>query len=261
MEPAFLINPEEKFYCKMNKDYELKYHRIEENYWWFVAHRDMFLRYLVKFKINRNSKILDIGCSGGHLIKLLQENGYKNTCGIDISERAINLCKRKGIKNVFVMDSAATNFDDRAFDIIIAADVLEHIKDGAKALAEWNRIMKPGGRIILSVPAFDFLWSRHDELNKHYRRYNKPDLADALEKSKFKVIRASYWNFSLFFPAAAFACLRRICRTKPINDNLYDFGPIANKLLLLLLRSENLIMEYLGFPFGTSIFALAVKPE
>ena len=126
----------------MNKDYELKYHKIEEDYWWFVAHRDMLYRLIKKLNADKNSKILDVGCSGGHLIKLLRTNGLKNTYGVDISEKAINLCKRKGIKNVFVMDCIKTNFDNNTFDIAIAADILEHTKNDTRAIVEWNRIIK-----------------------------------------------------------------------------------------------------------------------
>ena len=113
------------------------------------------------------------------------------------------------------------------------------------------------------MPAFGFLWSKHDELNQHYKRYKKSDLIYALEKSNFKVIRASYWNFSLFLPIVAFTYLRRAFQRKrdQKNDNLYELSPVTNKLLLKLLKFENLIMEHLSFPFGTSIFALAVKPK
>ena len=247
----------------MNKDYESKYHKIEEGYWWFVAHRDILFRYIKKLNAKDNSKILDIGCSGGHLINLLRANGLKNVYGIDISGKAINLCKRKGIKNVFVMNCIKTNFGSNTFDVIIAADILEHIKNDTEALFEWNRILKPEGRLIISVPAFGFLWSKHDELNQHYRRYKKSDLIDALEKSNFKVIRISHWNFSLFLPIAIFIYLRRAFQKKDAqrNDNLYELNSIMNKLLFILLKFENLIMEYTSFPFGTSIFALAVKPK
>lgn len=247
----------------MNETYELKYHRIEEKYWWFIARRDMIFRLIKHLNIRKNSKILDIGCSGGRLIKCLGLKGFRNIYGIDISQKAINLCKKNGMKNVFIMDCAKTNFSNETFDIIIASDILEHIKNDASALAEWGRIMKPGGKLIIFVPASDLLWSEHDELSHHYRRYTKSQLITALKKFNFNVLKSSYWNCSLFFPMVIFKSLQHIFLKKKNkkSDHLYELNIIISKMLLILLKFENSALEYLNFPFGTSIFALAVKTK
>ena len=245
----------------MNKHYEFKYHRLEDTHWFFIARRAMIFGLIKQLNIKQNSKILDIGCSSGSLMQLLARKDFKNVYGIDKSINAVNLCKKRGFKNVNVMDAAKTKFNNDEFDVIITSDILEHIKNDNSALKEWNRILKHGGKLIIFVPAFDLLWSKHDEINHHYRRYSKSELMCCLKKSNFKMIRCSYWNFSLFFPMIIFKYFRYIFlrNENQKSGNLYELNPFANKALLSLLGFENLVLKYLNFPFGVSIFTLAVK--
>ena len=109
----------------MKKLYEIKYHLLEEKHWWFKGRRDIIFR-LIK-NLNKKSKILEIGCSGGPLLKFLNKHGFNNTFGIDISKDAILYCKKKGLENVFFMDGTKTKFKNNFFDLIISSDSLEHI--------------------------------------------------------------------------------------------------------------------------------------
>lgn len=212
--------------------------------------------------IDRNSKILEIGCSGGPLIRALNSLGYKNVYGIDISQDAVDLCKRKGIRNINLMDGSRTDFDDGQFEVIIASDVLEHIKDEQNALSEWNRILKPTGLLIVFVPAFESLWSKHDEANQHYRRYSKSGLLRALESANFEVRRSSYWNFILFFPT----CLVRLIQRISLNgwqsrkgDQHLEINTLVNEILVRLVKAENQLLSVVNFPVGVSVFATARK--
>ena len=182
----------------MDKIYEQEYHLLEENYWWFEARRHFIIKLVKKLKLERNSKILEIGCSGGPLIKELNNLGFNNVHGIDISPEAISRCTKRGLRNVQIMDAAATNFKDGEFDLIISSDILEHIKDEEKALGEWERILAPYGNLLVFVPAFEFLWSHHDDVNLHYRRYTRKKLVSSIEPLKLKILKSSYWNFTLF---------------------------------------------------------------
>lgn len=236
----------------MEKAYERKRHRLEENYWLFRARREIIFKLIKKINAKSHSAILDVGCGGGHLIKFLERKGFKKISGIDISNRAVERCKKRGIKDVFVEDGAETKFDDKMFDIIIADNVLEHIKDENVALNEWNRILKKNGRLIVFVPAFSFLWSQHDERCHHYRRYSKSALIKALEKANFEVERSSYWNFSLFFPIS-------LVKISQQRDQLYELNPVVNRLLIQLLKFENWLLGRLNFPVGVSVFGVARK--
>ena len=243
----------------MDKSLESKCHRLEEEYWWFIARRDMIFK-LVK-KLDKNSKILEIGCSGGVLIRSLKEHGFNNVYGIDISKDAVKVCKNKNIKNVFVMDGAKLKFHNEMFDVVITSDTLEHIKDENSALSEWNRVLKPGGKLIIFVPAFNFLWCSIDDINHHYRRYSKSALLNALKRSNFRIDRSSYWNFSLFTPVSLARLYDRffLKNKKSNKDELYGVSPIANKLLIKLLKFENSLLTISDLPIGVSVFAVATK--
>jgi SAM-dependent methyltransferase len=249
----------------MDKEYELKYHRLEKDYWWFRARRDMIFKLLRKMNINSNYKILDLGCASGFLIEFLEKKGFKNISGIDISKEAIKKCRDKGLTNTFTLDCVDTKFKDREFDILIASDVLEHIENDDIALREWNRILKKNGILIVFVPAFNFLWSQHDEANYHYRRYSRKKLLDGLKKSNFSILRTSYWNFSLFIPISFIRMLERF-KSKKYADNagkedqLSELPQIINKVLLYVLKIENsLLGKSLTYPYGLSVFAVGKK--
>jgi len=246
----------------VDKQYELKYHKLEKDYWWFRARRDMIFKLLRHMKVHHNCKILDLGCASGHLITFLEKKGFKNISGIDISKEAIKKCREKGMKDTFIRDCADTKFKNRAFDVLIASDVLEHIETDSIALSEWNRILKKNGILIVFVPAFNFLWSKHDEVNYHYRRYSRKKLLDDLKKSNFTIVRASYWNFSLFIPISFLRILQFF--TSKISggkeDQLFQLPHIINKVLLYLLKLENTLLEKsLTYPYGLSVLAVGKK--
>jgi methionine biosynthesis protein MetW len=245
----------------MDKTYELKRHRLEMDYWLFKARRDLIFQIIQRIDENINSRILDVGCAGGHLIKYLKERGIEDIYGVDISRQAMATCMARGIKSVLANDCLETSFQDNVFDIIIADNVLEHIETDGEALKEWNRILKNMGRLIITVPAFNSLWSGHDEICHHYRRYSKSALVQLLRSADFTVDSISFWNFTLFFPVYLMRVLQRwFSRDKAEpGDQLYELNPFINNLLFQLLRLENRILSWINFPVGISICAVARK--
>lgn len=240
----------------MKENYELKYHRLEKEYWWCKSRRDILFRIIKNF--DKNSKILDAGCASGILISFLKEKGITNVYGIDNSKEAIKMCK-KTLKNVFLMDASKTRFKKESFDIIIASDILEHIENEEKTLSEWHRILKPDGTLILFVPAFNFLWSVHDKINNHQRRYNMMQLRESLDKNRFLIKRSSYWNFTLFIPTAIMKLFKKILNSEE-KDDFIEINPAINNFLFKLMKFENEILEKgINFPFGISLFAIAKK--
>jgi ubiquinone/menaquinone biosynthesis C-methylase UbiE len=244
---------------EMDKSYESKCHSIEEAYWWFEGRRDILYR-LIGMTLDKTSQILEVGCSGGALLMALKERGYENVAGIDISKEAIELCRKRDVKNASVMDGARLEFRDGDFDAVIVSDVLEHIRDEGTALSEWNRVLRPGGKLIVFVPAFKFLWSEHDEVNNHYRRYSRRDLIRALERSGFGVAKSSYWNIAMFFPASLVRLSKRLFfRNAGKKDHFYRVNPLVNWFLAALLRLENSLILRLDVPFGVSVFCIGYK--
>ncbi len=244
---------------RMEEGYESKYHSLEEQHWWFRARRNLIERIAEKMPLS--SRVLDIGCSGGVLLKSLGGKGFENAKGVDISETAIKKCRQNGLKNVKLADASKTGFLE-SFDLIIASDILEHIKTESLALKEWNRLLSKKGKLIVFVPAFGFLWSSHDVANRHFRRYSKKSLTSVLRQNGFEIEQAGYWNFFLFIPIA----LSKLCQmafsqnSGSAKDQLKKTRPLLNSLLLKLLLLENwLISKKVPFPFGVSAFAIAKK--
>src|SRR3989344_2667556 len=222
----------------MRKAFEKKYHAMEETNWWFLARRELILALLKNQK--RNANILDVGCSSGILIQELNTSGFTQVKGIDISQSAVDLSKARGIKNVFKSDAQSTGYKDKEFDIIIASDILEHLNNEEKALNEWNRILKPEGLILVFTPAFSFLWSSHDLANQHKKRYTRAGLESILASSGFKILRSSYWNFTLFLPAFITRTFQRVLMlSDDQQDQVYNLNKPTNYLLKFLLTIEN----------------------
>ncbi len=241
----------------MRKSYESEYHKLEKTHFWFNARRDMILKLLGD--PGRDYKILDIGCSIGSLVGFLAGRGYTGLYGIDISGDAIAACRKGGLKNVFVMDATKLKFPDKKFDVVIASDIVEHIEDHDSAIREFGRVLKPGGKLLVFVPAFGFLWTNGDDASNHHRRYTKKTLSRLLEKNGMRVGRISYWNFSLFVPFLGFKLLKSAGMKKD-EYPIHGLNPVVNNVALKVLKLENvLIRNGINFPFGVSVFAVAEK--
>ncbi len=250
----------------MQDEYEKQYHKIESYHWWFVGRRQIVYDLALRANANRGCHILEIGCSSGQFLIQLRKHGCQNIMGIDISEKAVKLCREAGLP-AKVMDAQRLDFPDGCFDLITASDVLEHLADEKGALQEWCRVLKPGGRLVVFVPAFMFLWSKHDVANKHYRRYRLDELKKALAENGFIIERSSCWNFFLFPPVALVRSLKRLLRGDQFSQDertgdLFIPPKMLNALLLMILRVENwfFIKGGVNWPFGVSAMALARRP-
>jgi SAM-dependent methyltransferase len=242
----------------MEIDYEKKYHEVEKKNWWFVSRRKYLLD-LLKDK-STESKILDIGCSSGIFLNDLEQLGFKNEnlFGIDISEKAIQNCKNNGIQNAFVMDGQDIKLTEK-FDIIVASDCLEHLEDDIKAIQNWNDLLKEGGEMYVFVPAFQSLWSYHDEVNRHFRRYTKNELETKLSSSELTILKSSYWNFTLFLPVFIFRKFSSFLpKSKKEKGQILE-NECANRFLLYLILVENKMLNFINFPFGVSTFCIVKK--
>lgn len=242
----------------MEIEYEKKYHEVETENWWFVSRR----RYLLDVlnKVPRDSKIMDIGCSSGIFLKDLERMGFKieNLFGIDISEKAIENCKNNGIQNACVMDAQKIELSEK-FDVIVASDCLEHLREDTEAIKNWSDLLKTGGMMCVFVPAFQSLWSKHDEVNMHFRRYTRKELEDKLINENLTVLKSSYWNFFLFAPLYIFRKIDAFLSRNKKKEGQVIEGTITNFILLKLLLFENRLLKYVNFPFGVSTFCIVKK--
>jgi trans-aconitate methyltransferase len=240
-------------------EFENLYHQVETEHFWFKSRR-RYINSLLRHEA-KDKSVLDIGCSSGILLNELHALGFSksNLYGVDISEKAIENCKKNGIENSFVMDGAKIELN-RQFDIIIASDCLEHIENDAEALSNWYSQLKKNGTLYIFVPAFMALWSQHDLVNMHYRRYTKRELVSKLKQSHFKIHKSSYWNFLLFIPLIIVRPLSNLFskNKQNVSGNLDKPGAF-NKLLFHIINTENKILKVFNFPFGVSTFCIAKK--
>lgn len=243
----------------MHSQYEALYHQLEEQNWWFQARRDIVFDQIQQLNLPRNARILEIGCSGGPLQQRLRASGYREVSGIDISETAIALARHRGIPNVAVMDGARLDFAAESFDVVVASDVLEHIEQEQQALSEWKRVLAPGGRLLVYVPAHPSLWSRHDVVNHHFRRYTAASLRRVLNAAGLHVQRLSYWNFSLFFPTWLVRRWQRPSQEASSTGDLRRLPTGLNQALFRLVQAENRWLRRFNLPTGVSVFALVRK--
>lgn len=243
----------------MEKDFERKYHDVETDHWWFKSRRKYLLDLLKEAP--KDSKVLDIGCSSGVFLKDLEAMGFlnENLYGVDISDSAIKNCQANGIPNAFVMDAQNITLTE-SFDIIVASDCLEHLEDDRKALKNWNSLLKVGGTMYVFVPAYMSLWSYHDTINMHYRRYVKSELKSKLLGENLSIEKASYWNFFLFLPVYAFRKISSVFNKDKKGESDIAIGNrFVNNVLLQLIIFENKLLKLVNFPFGVSTFCVAKR--
>lgn len=243
----------------MEENFEKKYHDVETDHWWFKSRR----KYLIDLlkKIPKDSKILDVGCSSGVFLSDLEKLGFdsNNLYGIDISEKAILNSKKNGLVNTFVMDAQNIILAEK-FDVIVASDCLEHLKDDIQAIKNWKNLLKKDGKMYVFVPAFKSLWSYHDEVNMHFRRYTKQELKTKIENEDLEIIKSSYWNFFLFVPVYIFRKISSLFNQKKSSESDITIGNLLiNKTLLQLLLFENKLLKSVNFPFGVSAFCIAKR--
>lgn len=233
-----------------------EYEQLEQNYWWFLGRRKIILSVLQKYAGGGQKQILDWGCGPGANFPLLEKFG--TVLGVDSSEEAIAACHRKGISSV-VLASHPSQLYNRQFDFVTAFDVLEHIPNDAGFLREIKSLIKPGGRLLVTVPAYQFLWSAFDVAVQHQRRYTKSKLDTLLKANGFEPIFSSYFNFFLTPAFIGYRGIKKLLGDKPstLNSSAPRFPASVNTLLAKILGFEAQLVPPLSLPFGTSIIILA----
>ena len=237
-----------------------KMYEMEDKYWWFIGRRQL-VNYLVRPNVPKKSAILfDIGCGTGRNLKSFAK--CCRTIGSDYSMDALRLARKRGMANVFSCDAQAIPVRSDSVDIVTALDVLEHIRNDMGAIEEVLRILKPGGKAIIIVPAYGFLWSEHDEALHHYRRYVARELRAKLSAAGFELERSTYYITALFFPILLLRLWQGLTRTSIHPAVSYVMPPRwLNHLLVWLLRLERYALRFINLPFGVSLLAITRKPR
>jgi SAM-dependent methyltransferase len=244
-----------------NEEFEIMY-RIEQSHWWFRGKQFLLKQNLRSLDTNASEKgrILDIGAGTGIILKLLQDFG--ETYGIELSLQAIKYLKRRELKRIISADADdPLPFKDDTFTIITCLDVLEHLEKDVRLLKEMIRVSKPGGYILVAVPAFDIFWSSHDVALHHKRRYTRRKILQTVHDMNCKIIKASYFNFTLFLPILAVRTFKSIFfhNEQAESDFFMSLPNFMNKLLEFLYKVEIRCLKFMNFPFGVSVLLVLRK--
>ena len=237
------------------EDYRI-FKKQGKDYWWFKGKRDLLRRLLEDIGLNRNAKILDIGCGIGEDLDVI--NKFGDVYAIEYSLDAIKLIDNKRIRGLICNDATRLCFKDKTFDAVIILDVLEHLDRDKEAFNEALRVLRKNGFLIISVPAMKFLFGPHDIRLNHTRRYSRKLFMELIDRRNVKIIKLSFWNFTLFFPIAAIRLYKKIFNIK--KSDLTEFNKNMNNILTKILVSENkLVSKNYRFPIGLSLVAVLKK--
>ncbi len=236
---------------------------IENNNWWFVG-KSILINTICKQLFQTHSKgrrLLDLGSGTGAVLNILGK--YGDAYGTEISTEAIGYLKEKKLHDIVLSDAnKPLPLKSNSFTFITCLDVLEHLDNDSLLINEMYRICSPGGYVVITVPAFNILWSYHDEALSHKRRYSKKKFVQQFENLDCHFIKTSYYNFIFFFPILIFRKIRKIISSNKgeiYSDCNLSLPDLVNKLFGLLFRIEIFCLRFLNFPFGVSILLILKK--
>jgi len=244
----------------MQPDEYRKLAAVEDQMWYFRSLHAHVARVLAG-RLGEHAQVLDAGCGTGGLIRrLASHHPAWHWTGVDLSPMALELARQRCPSGVKFREASVTSLPAGVdqFDAVVSADVLYHVDDDGAALREFFRVLRPGGTVVLNLPAYQWLWSYHDEAVHSRRRYDRGDVLAKLRTAGFAAAQATYWN-TLPFPMIV---ARRKLLPAPRGGSDVQLMPApVEKIFNGMMALEQAWMRGVGaLPFGCSVFATAVKP-
>ena len=232
---------------------------VDEYHWWYRGRREVIRAELDRLPLPQGAHVLDAGCGSGRTLEELLD--YGEPCGIELNEEAAEVARARG-HEVVLGEVEQLPWADATFELITCLDVIEHTPDDRVALRELRRVCKPDGWLLVTVPAYQALWSTHDEANHHYRRYVRGMLRAAAVDAGWHVERMTSFNSLLLAPAAAARIARRRRRNNGAPASDLKVGP--EWLNNLLERPLHIEARWLArgrtLPVGLSLLAVLQNP-
>lgn len=233
---------------------------LEKTHWWFSARRRVLKKTMERFFRNEKFQdVLEIGCGSGGNLKFL--SGFGKIHGSELDEISRKFANKRNLCKVFYGKLPDDINTSKKFDLICIFDVLEHVDKDSDSLKKINELLNNNGYLVITVPAFMFLWSEHDVSSHHKRRYRKAQLANLLKVNGFQLEFISYFNFFLFPLIALIRLLQRLFKFSSKNNDVKKEIPIKNFLLKSIFSVESFFMPYISLPFGVSLISIVKKPE
>ncbi|MFN8456088.1 MAG: class I SAM-dependent methyltransferase [Anaerolineae bacterium] len=242
----------------------------EDGHWWFSSRTRALKAVMNQFlPPSQELRLLDVGCGAGNMIHHLSR--YGQVKGLEIDPRPVNMARQRGYDVNQFDATQPLPFSDNTFDVVTALDVIEHNQDDLAILADSFRVLKPGGHMVITVPALMWLWSHNDDINAHVRRYTAAELQQKLAQTGFTVRRVTYNNFFVFPLAAGLILLRRRAKAEPelashhLSEEEYQVemepaSPPVNAVLTGVGKLEAALISRMDLPIGTSLIAIGQKP-
>jgi SAM-dependent methyltransferase len=243
----------------MNTDEYQRMRETEDQYWWFVGRRNLAIGLLRRYlEPKAKPEILDLGCGTG---VISQEMGqWAEVLSLDMSDHALRFCRERGLTGLVRARGEFLPVKSDAFQAIVALDIFEHIDDHKAAFAQAERVLAPGGLLVLSVPAFQFLWGPHDVALHHFRRYTKRQVDAELKAAGFEVVKLTYSVFFLF-PLVVLVRIIEKSKTGEAKASLAPLPKWLNTFLVGVQRFEAALISVVNLPWGSSVVAVARKPK
>jgi SAM-dependent methyltransferase len=232
--------------------------QLEEDHWWFAGKRLLLAALLGELPVGE--RFLDLGCGTGGVLR--EWSKAARCVGVDRSRLALRICAERGFAALARADLTSIPFRDGLFDTIVVLDVIEHLENDLAFLRATSALCAEGGRLLISVPAFQALWSQHDETFGHFRRYSARQLERVVRDAGLVPERITYTNSAVFPVAAAWRLASRHLGLGRLAPR-HDFWPIPrwlNSLLLGIYRIEARALRRLDLPFGVSVACVARMP-
>jgi SAM-dependent methyltransferase len=234
--------------------------QVERNHWWFRGRRKILAGLLSELSpsLPDGASVLDVGCGTGANRQVLARDG-RYTVGIDYSAVPLELERDHDLEHSARVqgDAERLPFRDEAFDLVVSLDVLEHLKDDRLGARELRRVVRPGGVVVVFVPAFNILWGLQDEVSHHLRRYTRKQLLEVLKSADLRIERLTYFNTILFLPILAARLALRVYRPSTLKTENEVGGRAANVLLAGLFNLEPAILARTNLPVGVSLGCVA----
>ena len=243
----------------MSKEVLVRQGQVGDSNWWIAVRKSLFRRIFNQLEISEPTRALEIGPGAGSNLEIFTELGISKIHIADTDCKALEMCKVHGKTSGVLLDASALPYSDESFDLILVGDVLEHVPDHEQAAREIVRVLKSGGRAIVTVPAFSILWSEHDEQAGHQRRYRLHEFKKLFSEQEIKIERCHYFNWFLFLPTLITKKLMQLFRPTTYVDATSVPNRI-NRLLKLIFAYDVRLSEIFHPPFGISIIIVLDKP-
>lgn len=241
----------------LKEEYE-KMFALEQEHWFFRAKQNFVKPFLDALPSDQRSTILEAGCGTGFNHLFLQN--YGRVTSVDLSLDALDFCRQRSLTRLVRGDLNRMCFKEASFDVVVALDVLYHawIEDDA-ALADFNRVLKPKGKLLITDSAFSFLISRHDKSVMTRERYSVSNLKRKLKKAGFTVQKASYMYTGIFPLLALVRLTQKHLKPDEPKSSVFRIPSVLNDFLIQWMKMESWLMRYIDLPFGSSLIIVAEK--